>query len=69
MATYARCHAVLAADAPGREVALRPAFEAAVADLQVASAAQRGRRADEVVASLSGWWAVAGAIGGWDVAG
>ncbi|MDZ5443702.1 hypothetical protein U2F26_13300 [Micromonospora sp. 4G57] len=68
MATYARCHAVLAADAPGREVALRPAFEAAVADLQVASAAQR-RRADEVVASLSRWWAVAGAIGGWDVAG
>jgi hypothetical protein len=62
VATYARCHAVLAADAPGREVALRPAFEAAVADLQVASAAQRRRRADEVVASLSGWWAVAGGM-------
>ncbi|SCG71663.1 hypothetical protein [Micromonospora inositola] len=69
VATYARCHSILAADAPGREVALRPAFEAAVADLGVASAAQRRRRADEVVASLPGWWAVAGAIGGWDVAG
>ncbi|WP_406044744.1 hypothetical protein OG799_09910 [Micromonospora sp. NBC_00898] len=69
VATYARCHAVLAADAPGREVALRPAFEAAVADLGVASAAQRRRRADEVVASLPEWWAVAAAVGGWDVAG
>ncbi|WP_446214888.1 hypothetical protein [Micromonospora sp. IBHARD004] len=67
--TYARCHAILAADAPEREVALRPAFEAAVADLGVLSAADRRRRADELLAALPGWWAVSGAVGGWDVAG
>ncbi|GAA4566640.1 hypothetical protein GCM10023176_17160 [Micromonospora coerulea] len=38
-------------------------------DLGVASAALRRRRADEVVAALPGWWAVAGAVGGWGVAG
>ncbi|RZU75799.1 hypothetical protein EV384_4362 [Micromonospora kangleipakensis] len=48
---------------------LRPAFEAAVADLGVLSAADRRRRADEVVTALPGWWAVSGAVGGWDVAG
>ncbi|WP_319461318.1 hypothetical protein [Micromonospora sp. RTP1Z1] len=69
VATYARCHAILAADAPEREVALRPAFDAAVADLGVASAPRRRRRADEVLASLPRWQTMAEAIGGWDVAG
>ncbi|MFE9206699.1 hypothetical protein [Micromonospora sp. NPDC007230] len=69
VATYARCHTILAADAPAREAALRPAFEAAVADLGVASAADRRRRADEVLAALPGWWEVSRALGGWDVAG
>ncbi|MFG3418055.1 hypothetical protein [Micromonospora sp. NPDC048063] len=57
VATYARCHAVLAVDAPERGVELAPAFEAAVADLGVSSAADRRRRADEVLAFLPGWWA------------
>lgn len=67
--SYARCHAILAADAPGRERVLRPAFEAAVADLGVASAADRRRRADAVLAALPGWQAVADVIAGRGVAG
>ncbi len=67
--TYARCHVILAADAPGRERALRPAFEAAVADLGVVSAAQRRRRADALLGSLPRWWAVADAIARRGVAG
>ncbi|SCL72842.1 hypothetical protein GA0070606_6321 [Micromonospora citrea] len=57
VATYARCHAVLAVDAPGWGVELAPSFEAAVADLGVLSAAERRRRADEVLAFLPGWCA------------
>ncbi|MEU4366318.1 hypothetical protein [Micromonospora chersina] len=67
--TYARCHAVLAADAPGRERVLRPAFEAAVADLRVASAADRRRRAAELLGSLPRWQAVADAVAERAVAG
>ena len=62
VATFARCHAILAADAPEREVVVRPAFEAALADLGVASVADRRRRADEVLAALPGWCAVADAM-------
>lgn len=62
VATYARCHAVLAVDAPERGVELAPSFEAAVADLGVLSAAQRRRRADEVLAFLPGWCAVVQAM-------
>ncbi|MET8836255.1 hypothetical protein ABZV78_20365 [Micromonospora sp. NPDC004540] len=67
--TYARCHAVLAADAPGRERVLRPAFEAAVADLQVVSAADRRRRAAALLGSLPRWQAVADAVAERAVAG
>ena len=59
VATYARCHAILAVDAPEQVAELAPAFEAAVADLGVASAVQRRRRADAVLAFLPGWWATA----------
>ncbi|MEU4481787.1 hypothetical protein AB0F68_27550 [Micromonospora sp. NPDC023966] len=67
--TYARCHAVLAVDAPGRERVLRPAFEAAVADLGVASAADRRRRAAALLGSLPRWQAVADAVAERAVAG
>lgn len=60
--TYARCHAVLAVDAPERERALRPAFEAVLADLRVASVVQRRRRAAALVGSLPRWAAVADAV-------
>ncbi|MFC0032103.1 hypothetical protein ACFFMM_21535 [Micromonospora chaiyaphumensis] len=67
--TYARCHAVLAVDAPERERVLRPAFEAAVADLGVASAADRRRRAAALLGSLPRWQAVADAVAERAVAG
>ncbi|MGR6319629.1 hypothetical protein Q2K19_27760 [Micromonospora soli] len=67
--SYARCHAILAADAPGRERALRPAFAAALADLGVASAADRRRRAGELLGSLPRWQAVADAVAQRAVAG
>ncbi|MEV1144394.1 hypothetical protein [Micromonospora sp. NPDC049799] len=62
LATYARCHAILAADAPEREVALRPAFEAALADLGVLSAVDRWRRAEAALALLPRW-AAGGVVG------
>ncbi|MDG4800806.1 hypothetical protein [Micromonospora sp. WMMD980] len=62
LVTYARCLAVLAAVAPRRERVLRPGFEAVLADLQVASAADRRRRADAVLASLPAWQAVVDAV-------
>ncbi|MFE9692270.1 hypothetical protein [Micromonospora sp. NPDC005806] len=67
--TYARCHAILAADAPDRARVLRPAFEAAVADLGVSSAADRRRRADALVWSLPRWQAVVDAVAARAVAG
>ncbi|MBD2871349.1 hypothetical protein [Paenibacillus arenilitoris] len=63
VATYARCHAILAADAPPdvrRE--LVPAFEAVVADLGVAASADLLRRADDVLAFLPRLWDAAEAI-------
>ncbi|MFC0506137.1 hypothetical protein [Micromonospora costi] len=62
VATYARCHAILAADAPEWGVRLLPLFEAALADLGVASVGDRRRRADEALAAVPGWWSVAGRI-------
>lgn len=67
--TYARCHAILAADAPLRERVLRERFEAAVADLGVASAAERRHRADGLLEALPGWQRVADAIAQRGVAG
>jgi hypothetical protein len=59
LATYARCQAVLAADAPQLVAGLLPSFEAAQADLGVLSVAQRRRRADEVLGFLPRWGATA----------
>lgn len=67
--TYARCLAVVAAVAPQRERLVRPGFEAVLADLQVASAADRRRRADAVLASLPAWQSVVDAVSGRAVAG
>ncbi|MEU9619193.1 MULTISPECIES: hypothetical protein [unclassified Streptomyces] len=52
IATFARCHAVLAADAPDLHVARLPAFREAVADLGVTSTEDLLHRADEVVGYL-----------------
>ncbi|MGC4892794.1 hypothetical protein [Micromonospora sp. DT31] len=60
--TYARCHVVLGAVAPQRERELRPAFEAVLADLGVASVADRRRRADGLLAALPGWQALVDAV-------
>ncbi|MFG1673294.1 hypothetical protein [Micromonospora sp. NPDC049282] len=62
LVTYARCHAVLAAVAPERGRAAWPAFEAVLADLGVASVADRRRRADAVLASLPAWQRVVDAV-------
>ncbi|KKK07699.1 hypothetical protein [Micromonospora sp. HK10] len=67
--TYARCHAVLAAVAPGRERVLRARFAAAVADLGVGSAVARRRRADALLGALPRWQAVADAVARRAVAG
>ncbi|MFF2961954.1 hypothetical protein ACFVT1_24150 [Streptomyces sp. NPDC057963] len=52
IATFARCHAVLAADAPDLHVARLPAFREAVADLGVTSTEDLLHRADEVIGYL-----------------
>ncbi|WP_052850302.1 hypothetical protein [Streptomyces avicenniae] len=51
-ATFARCHMVLDADAPGLGRELAPAFDAALADLGIASAADLAARARAVLAHL-----------------
>ncbi|KAB1901277.1 hypothetical protein F8274_30695 [Micromonospora sp. AMSO31t] len=53
---------MLAVDAPERERVLRPAFEAVLADLRVASVADRRRRSAALVGSLPRWQAVADAV-------
>ncbi|MFG3526899.1 hypothetical protein ACGF8B_09140 [Streptomyces sp. NPDC047917] len=52
IATFARCHTVLAADAPGLHQARLPAFLEAVADLGITSADDLVRRGEEVIAFL-----------------
>ncbi|ASO21028.1 hypothetical protein FHR81_001997 [Actinoalloteichus hoggarensis] len=52
VATFARCHAVLAADAPELDVRREPAFRAAVADLGITDTGDLRRRADEVLRFL-----------------
>lgn len=54
IATFARCHTVLAADAPELHRARLPAFRAAVADLGVTSTEDLLRRGEEVIAFLPG---------------
>jgi hypothetical protein len=63
IATFARCHKILAADAPvdlKRE--LEPAFRAAVAELGITSQDDITRRAGEVIAFLPRLASVAVAI-------
>jgi hypothetical protein len=52
VATFARCHAVLAADAPDLHEARMPAFRAAVADLGIAATRDLRERAADVVRYL-----------------
>jgi hypothetical protein len=62
VATFARCHAILAADARALDRRLAPAFADAAADLGIASGADVRRRPDDVVAFLPGLWRTAEAI-------
>ncbi|MBN6058069.1 hypothetical protein JYK22_39470, partial [Nonomuraea sp. RK-328] len=52
IATFARCHAILASDAPPLHRSRLPAFQAALADLGIASPADLRRRAGEVTRFL-----------------
>ncbi|MET9662676.1 hypothetical protein [Streptomyces sp. NPDC006510] len=54
IATFARCHTVLAADAPELHHARLPAFREAVADLGITSTDDLLRRGEEVIAFLPG---------------
>jgi hypothetical protein len=56
VATYARCHTILAADDPALHRELDLAFRAAVADLGITSGADLRRRGDEVLAYLPDLW-------------
>lgn len=59
-ATYARCHSILAADAPAElQRKLAPDFEAIVADLGIASADDFLRRAEDVIRFLPRLWEAA----------
>ncbi|MDD4797807.1 MAG: hypothetical protein PHO66_08575, partial [Eubacteriales bacterium] len=50
--TFARCHMILAADAPARQRALWPAFADMLAQLGLSSAGDFARRAREGLAYL-----------------
>ncbi|MFI1097889.1 hypothetical protein [Streptomyces sp. NPDC020917] len=59
IATFARCHAILSADAPELHEARMPAFRSAVADLGIASTRDLHERAGEVVHYLPRLWRTA----------
>ncbi|MFC5651945.1 hypothetical protein ACFPYJ_23060 [Paenibacillus solisilvae] len=57
IATFARCHKILAADAPADlQHSLTPAFEEAIADLGITSADTLTHRAEEVIQFLPRLW-------------
>jgi hypothetical protein len=56
IATFARCHTILATDAPRLHEALAPAFRAAVADLGISSTHDLLHRAEEVTRFLPRLW-------------
>ncbi|MCX4883200.1 hypothetical protein [Streptomyces sp. NBC_00847] len=56
IATFARCHTILAADAPQLHAALAPAFQAAVTDLGISSTRELIHRAEEVTRFLPRLW-------------
>ena len=62
VATFGRCHAILAVDAPDEQRALAPAFEAMLADLGIASHAALVRRAEACRQFLPRVWETAEAI-------
>jgi hypothetical protein len=60
VATYARCRTILSVDAPPAiQERHEPAFRALIADIGLASFADRQRRAEQVLAFLPRVWAVA----------
>ncbi|GAA1952106.1 hypothetical protein [Kitasatospora viridis] len=56
IATFARCHKILAADDPATEAALAPLFDAAVADLGITSDRDLRRHAGATLDALPGLW-------------
>jgi hypothetical protein len=63
VATFARCHKILAADAPhDLQRALAPAFEAIIADLGITSTNALIHRAEEVIEFLPRLWETTEAI-------
>lgn len=62
IATFARCHTILAADAPEAHRALTPPFRAAVTDLGITRPADLRRRAEEVTRFLPRLWQTAEVI-------
>lgn len=62
VATFARCHTILAADAPELHAAHAPAFRALVADLGITSTDDLLRRAEDVGRFLPRLWRTAEAI-------
>lgn len=63
VATFARCHKILEADAPPAiQEALTPAFEAAMADLGITSANDLIRRANDITKFLPRLWETSEAI-------
>jgi hypothetical protein len=62
VATFARCHTILAADAPELERERRPAFAAMLADLGIQSPADIAGRAQAVIAFLPTLWQATEAI-------
>jgi hypothetical protein len=56
IATFARCHTILATDAPQLHESLSPAFRAAVADLGISSSRDLLHRAGEVIQFLPRLW-------------
>lgn len=59
-ATFARCHKIMAADAPsGLQQTLAPAFEAMLSDLGMTAREDFRRRAEETIHFLPGLWEAA----------
>jgi len=61
-ATFARCHAILAVDAPEAQRALAPAFDSLLADLGIAGTGDILRKAEAVRRFLPRLWETAEAI-------
>lgn len=62
VATFARCHKILATDAPELQRSLQPDFDAVIADLGITSAEDIDSRADDTLRFLPKLWEVTEAI-------